>query len=142
MKQLVVISGKGGTGKTSILASLAQLAASTRPVVTADCDVEAPDLALLLAGQDIRTEEFWSGRRARIDAGSCTLCEVCVDHCRPGAAVKGWDSIGASLASDKPHCDRAPQQQHTTGRLRHGGAREQIEIQPAQASVSERSIHD
>jgi MinD superfamily P-loop ATPase len=82
---VVVISGKGGTGKTSILASLAQLAASTSPVATADCDVEAPDLALLLPGQDIRTEAFWSGRRARIDAGDCTLCGVCVDHCRSSA---------------------------------------------------------
>jgi len=85
MKQLVVISGKGGTGKTSILASLAQLAASTSPVITADCDVEAPDLALLMPGQDIRTEDFWAGRRARIDADSCTLCGLCFDHCRPGA---------------------------------------------------------
>jgi len=85
MRQVVVISGKGGTGKTSILASLAHLAASTHPVITADCDVEAPDLALLLPGQDIRTEEFWSGRRARIDVGSCTQCGLCVDHCRSGA---------------------------------------------------------
>jgi MinD superfamily P-loop ATPase len=85
MKQLVVISGKGGTGKTSILASFAELAGSASPLVIADCDVEAPDLALLLSGPDIRTEAFWSGRRARIDAESCMLCGLCVDECRSGA---------------------------------------------------------
>ncbi|MBW1683595.1 MAG: ATP-binding protein [Deltaproteobacteria bacterium] len=85
MRQLVVISGKGGTGKTSILASFAQLAASASPLAIADCDVEAPDLALLLPGPDIRTEQFWAGRRARIDAESCTLCGLCVDQCRSAA---------------------------------------------------------
>ena len=75
MKQLVVISGKGGTGKTSVVASLAYLAAFEAPVTTADCDVEAANLALLLPGQDIRTEPFCSGRRATIDAGH--LLELC-----------------------------------------------------------------
>jgi MinD superfamily P-loop ATPase len=85
VKQLVIISGKGGTGKTSILASFARLGASESPLVIADCDVEAPDLALLLSGPDVRTEEFWSGRRARIDAGICLLCGLCEDECRAGA---------------------------------------------------------
>jgi MinD superfamily P-loop ATPase len=80
-----VISGKGGTGKTSILASLASLAASVSPVTTADCDVDAADLGLLLPGEDIRTEPFWSGRRARIDADSCTLCGLCAEQCRAAA---------------------------------------------------------
>jgi MinD superfamily P-loop ATPase len=85
VKQLVVISGKGGTGKTSILASFARLAASESPLVIADCDVEAPDLALLLSGPDVRTEEFWSGRRARIETEICLLCGLCADECRAGA---------------------------------------------------------
>lgn len=85
MKQLVVISGKGGTGKTSVVASLARLAASGGPVITADCDVEAPDLGLLLPGRETRTEPFWAGRRARIDADRCTLCRLCVESCRPAA---------------------------------------------------------
>jgi MinD superfamily P-loop ATPase len=85
VKQLVVISGKGGTGKTSILASFAQLAASAGPLTIADCDVEAPDLALLLSGPDIRTQEFWSGRRARIDDEVCMLCGLCADPCRSDA---------------------------------------------------------
>lgn len=85
MRQVVVISGKGGTGKTSILASFAHLAARASPVITADCDVEAPDLALLMPGEDIRTEEFWSGRRAYIDTDVCTWCGLCADYCRSGA---------------------------------------------------------
>jgi MinD superfamily P-loop ATPase len=83
--QLVVISGKGGTGKTSILASLARLAASKSPVITADCDVDAANLALLLPGEDIRVEPFWAGRRARIDTERCILCVSCADQCRAAA---------------------------------------------------------
>ncbi len=85
LKQLVVISGKGGTGKTSILASLAQLSASTSPVITADCDVDAANLALLLPGPDVRAEPFWSGRRARIDIDHCTVCGECASRCRADA---------------------------------------------------------
>jgi len=85
VKQLVVISGKGGTGKTSILASLACLSAWESSVVTADCDVDAANLALLLPGDDVRTEPFWSGRRAKIDADSCMLCGLCAEQCRAAA---------------------------------------------------------
>jgi MinD superfamily P-loop ATPase len=85
VKQLVVISGKGGTGKTSILASFAYLSAWESPVVTADCDVDAANLALLLPGEDIGTEPFWSGRRARIDADTCMYCGLCAEQCRAGA---------------------------------------------------------
>jgi MinD superfamily P-loop ATPase len=85
VKQLVVISGKGGTGKTSIVASLAFLSAWQTPVATADCDVDAANLALLLPGEDIRTEPFWSGRRAKIDADSCMLCGLCAEQCRAAA---------------------------------------------------------
>jgi MinD superfamily P-loop ATPase len=85
VKQLVVISGKGGTGKTSILASLAFLSAWETPVTTVDCDVDAANLAMLLPGEDIRTEPFWSGRRAQIDADGCMLCGLCVEQCRTAA---------------------------------------------------------
>ena len=100
MKQLVVISGKGGTGKTSILASFAQLGAPASPLAIADCDVEAPDMALLLSGPDIRTEKFWSGRRARIDAESCALCGLCADECRSAAIrIEGFPLVD-SLACE------------------------------------------
>jgi len=85
MKQLVVISGKGGTGKTSVVASLASLAAFEAPVTTADCDVEAANLALLLPGQEIRTEPFFSGRRAMIDPDTCSSCGLCAEQCRANA---------------------------------------------------------
>jgi MinD superfamily P-loop ATPase len=100
VNQLVVISGKGGTGKTSILASLACLAASTGPVVTVDCDVDAANLALLLPGEDIRVEPFWAGRRARIDADICLLCGSCADQCRAAAIRVGDSAVVDPLACE------------------------------------------
>ena len=66
MKELVVISGKGGTGKTSIVASFAALA---QKAVLADCDVDAADLHLVLEPKIIRRESFSGGKRARIKSG-------------------------------------------------------------------------
>jgi MinD superfamily P-loop ATPase len=60
---IAIASGKGGTGKTSLVGSLAWLA---RPIVLADCDVDAADLHLLLSPEVRRTEEFSGGKRARI----------------------------------------------------------------------------
>ncbi len=79
MKELVVISGKGGTGKTSIVASFAALAGNA---VIADCDVDAADLHLVLSPTIVRREEFSGGKRARIDPELCTACGVCGDLCR------------------------------------------------------------
>lgn len=82
MKEIVVISGKGGTGKTSLVASFASLAASTRDIVLADCDVDAPDLHLLLRPQVREVYEFRASRKASIDARKCTGCGLCESHCR------------------------------------------------------------
>lgn len=83
MKQLVVISGKGGTGKTTIAACLALLARdSDGPVVAADCDVEAANLALLLTGEDEPAKPFVAGRRAVVDAERCISCAMCEQNCR------------------------------------------------------------
>lgn len=79
MKELVIISGKGGTGKTSITASLAGLAGNA---VLADCDVDAADLHLLLHPVIKAKHEFISGREAVIDADKCAGCGVCIDLCR------------------------------------------------------------
>jgi MinD superfamily P-loop ATPase len=79
MKELVVISGKGGTGKTSIVASLAVLA---RPAVLVDCDVDAADLHLLLEPRVQRRENFVAGSKARIKPGHCTACGKCEELCR------------------------------------------------------------
>ena len=79
MKELVVISGKGGTGKTSIVASFAVLA---ERAVLADCDVDAADLHLVLEPKVIRRENFSGGKRARIMSGLCTACGKCEELCR------------------------------------------------------------
>jgi MinD superfamily P-loop ATPase len=82
MKELVIISGKGGTGKTSVAAAFARLAADK---VLADCDVDAADLHLVLSPMPGQRHEFSSRRRASIDATACTLCGECAAHCRFGA---------------------------------------------------------
>jgi len=81
-KELVVISGKGGTGKTSIVASFAALAA---PAVLADCDVDAADLHLVLDPKTVRREGFSGGKRARIISDQCVRCGKCAELCRFGA---------------------------------------------------------
>jgi MinD superfamily P-loop ATPase len=78
MKELVVLSGKGGTGKTSIVGSLAALAGDK---VLADCDVDAADLHLLLEPVVRQKNEFWSGQVAVIDQEKCTQCGLCPDLC-------------------------------------------------------------
>jgi MinD superfamily P-loop ATPase len=82
MKEIVVLSGKGGTGKTSIVACFASLAKSK---VLADCDVDAADLHLLLKPNVEEEKEFWSGRVALIDEEKCTECGLCQELCRFGA---------------------------------------------------------
>jgi len=83
MKQVAVISGKGGTGKTSLVASLAALAKGR--AVIADCDVDAPDLHLILRPEIKEKREFLGMKRAVIDPSKCTLCGSCEEHCRFGA---------------------------------------------------------
>jgi MinD superfamily P-loop ATPase len=79
MRELVVLSGKGGTGKTSIVGSLAALAENK---VMADCDVDAADLHLLLQPEVREEHEFWSGQTAQIDPDKCSRCLLCEDKCR------------------------------------------------------------
>jgi len=79
MKELVIISGKGGTGKTTFVASFAAL---TTQAVLADCDVDAADLHLLLHPTIKQREEFRSGVSAHIDPEKCTHCGICQEVCR------------------------------------------------------------
>jgi len=78
-KELVVISGKGGTGKTSITASFAIL--GDQDIVLADCDVDAADMHLLMAPKIQSREAFFSGVLAEITPDLCTNCGLCVDVC-------------------------------------------------------------
>ncbi len=80
MKEIVVISGKGGTGKTSITASLAYLGG--KDVVVADCDVDAADMHLLMKPENISSEDFFSSEVAKIDQSKCIKCGKCADVCR------------------------------------------------------------
>jgi len=86
MKEVVVLSGKGGTGKTSIVGSFAALAKSK---VLVDCDVDAADLHLLLHPAIREKHEFWSGQVATIDEEKCTRCGLCQELCR-FAAIKDF----------------------------------------------------
>ncbi len=80
MKEIVVISGKGGTGKTSITASFAYLGG--KDVVVADCDVDAADMHLLLQPDFAKSEDFYSGVLAVINQEECIQCGECADVCR------------------------------------------------------------
>jgi MinD superfamily P-loop ATPase len=79
MKQITIISGKGGTGKTTLVASFAALAENK---VIADCDVDAPDLHLLLHPEIIKKEEFKGLKVAVMDKTLCTECGICEETCR------------------------------------------------------------
>ncbi|MGD8902925.1 MAG: ATP-binding protein [Anaerolineae bacterium] len=92
MKQLVILSGKGGTGKTSVAAALAHLASQDLPVVLADADVDAANLELVLAPTKLEEHVFMGGQIAVIDPDKCTLCGTCHDVCRYDAIVPGDDT--------------------------------------------------
>ena len=79
MRQITILSGKGGTGKTTIAASFVALAEN---VVVADCDVDAPDLHMLLNPKIIQREEFEGSKLAAIDESKCTRCGICQEKCR------------------------------------------------------------
>ncbi len=80
MKEIVVISGKGGAGKTSITASLAKIAGAS--AVLADCDVDAADMHLLTEPQILSSEDFYSSYVAIINQESCIKCGDCEEICR------------------------------------------------------------
>lgn len=79
MREILIISGKGGTGKTSLTGAFAHLAVNK---VICDLDVDAPDLHLLLCPSFDQTEEFYSGFEARIMEELCTQCGLCASMCR------------------------------------------------------------
>ena len=102
MKQLVILSGKGGTGKTSLAAAFAHLAyAGPQPIntVLADADVDAANLELVLQARHIETHDFTGGSVAIIDPVHCHDCGICEQVCRFDAIYNNGqdytvDSIG------------------------------------------------
>jgi len=92
MKQITVISGKGGTGKTTLVASFAALAENT---VIADCDVDAPDLHLLLHPEIVKREEFKGLKVAVMDKTKCIECGRCEEACRFNAISYNASGVDA-----------------------------------------------
>ncbi|NLS44983.1 MAG: 4Fe-4S binding protein [Firmicutes bacterium] len=85
MKELLIISGKGGTGKTTIVGAFARLAKDSFPdevIVLADCDVDAADLHLILNPKIKTTNEFFGLKKAVIDENKCDNCGECIKVCR------------------------------------------------------------
>ncbi|MDD5011257.1 MAG: 4Fe-4S binding protein [Phycisphaerae bacterium] len=104
MKELVVISGKGGTGKTSIVASFAALA---KNAVFADCDVDAADLHLVLSPTISKSSDFTGGKQAFIRTDKCIGCGLCLSYCRFGAVIQdnNADELSAPGLKDCENCD-------------------------------------
>jgi MinD superfamily P-loop ATPase len=99
MRELVVISGKGGTGKTSVTAAFALLA--ERPVV-ADCDVDAADLHLILSPRVRERHDFRAGHEAVIHPEACSGCGLCLADCRFGAVRREETAAGEARFSIDP----------------------------------------
>ena len=95
MKEIVIISGKGGTGKTSIISGFASLAENK---VLCDADVDAADLHLILAPEIIERHDFDAGHTAKIDPDKCTECGLCRDLCR-------WNAISPDYKVDEIECE-------------------------------------
>lgn len=95
MKELVIISGKGGTGKTSIVAAFASLA---KDKVLCDADVDAADLHLVTGPKVKEEHHFQGGSTAVINKDKCSECGLCRDLCR-------WDAINADFEVDPIECE-------------------------------------
>ena len=99
MKEIVVISGKGGTGKTSLTASFSVLGG--KKLVVADCDVDAADMHLLLEPDFEKSEDFFSGELAEIDPEKCISCGKCKEICR----FRAIDVVDGFYKVDPLSCD-------------------------------------
>jgi len=95
VKEIVILSGKGGTGKTTFTASLTSLAKNS---IIADCDVDAPDLHLLLNPKIRKRNAFYSGYEAHIRGADCDECGLCMKHCR-------FNAINIDSLTLKPEVD-------------------------------------
>ena len=95
MKEIVIISGKGGTGKTSIISAFASLAESK---VLCDADVDAADLHLIMAPEIKERHDFDAGHMAKIDPDKCTECGICRELCR-------WNAISEDYEVDEIECE-------------------------------------
>lgn len=106
MREIVIISGKGGTGKTSLAASFAYLEGDN--TIVSDCDVDAANMHLLLDANFKTKEDFYSGELAVIDEDICTNCGMCYDVCRFDAisVVKEQHKIDFISCEGCHYCSR------------------------------------
>jgi MinD superfamily P-loop ATPase len=95
MKELVIVSGKGGTGKTSLTAAFADLYGRA---VLCDADVDASNLHLIMNPQVQQQFDFFSGHSAIINPQRCSQCGACIDLCQ-------WDAIGNDFMVDDLQCE-------------------------------------
>ncbi len=95
MKELVILSGKGGTGKTSLTASFAALSNNS---ILCDADVDAADLHLLMDPEIKKCSDFQGGGMAVIDPEKCTKCGICRELCR-------WEAIREDFTIDEIECE-------------------------------------
>jgi len=104
-KQLVILSGKGGTGKTSLSAAFAFLTRKSQiPALVVDADVDAANLSLILTPEKTEGHEFWGGSIAQIDSQRCIACGDCERVCRYDAVVPGFED-GGVFSIDPIACD-------------------------------------
>lgn len=96
MREIVVLSGKGGTGKTSISTAFAQLEGEN--AIVADCDVDAANMHILMKADFGISEEFYSGFQASIDSSKCIQCSKCFEVCR-------FDAITDHFSVDEIACE-------------------------------------
>lgn len=101
-KEVVVISGKGGTGKTSIVASFCAI---EKNIAISDCDVDAADLHLILKPNVVEKAAFSGGKVAEIDCAKCISCGRCYEVCRFGAIIKDYEEDGALYMVDSKSCE-------------------------------------
>ncbi|MDB4334867.1 P-loop NTPase [bacterium] len=99
MKEITVISGKGGTGKTTVTAALASLA---EKAVMCDCDVDAADMHLIFPPQIIEKNIFVGAQEITIDADTCIHCGLCISHCRFDAL---FSSESGTIEVDEYACE-------------------------------------
>ena len=121
MKEIVVISGKGGTGKTSLTASFAVLGAAD--MVVADCDVDAADMHLLLGPDFATSEAVTSGEVAVIEPDICGACGRCLEVCRYGAVriTDGAYGVNARSCEGCGYCARVCPDEAITNVIRDVG---------------------
>lgn len=116
MKQVVFVSGKGGTGKSRVVASLSRM---VRDKMLADYDVDAPNLHVLLEGNRLREDYCFGGSQAVIDPFRCVQCGRCLQACRlPSQAISSTESTWRA-AQDYQYVVPYPPLQRVYNRNRH-----------------------